>query len=320
MSHSGFGVTSSLKSKYLPEGIALPENTERVPRQSFGESGRSPESDLASSDDDDSTSVDASLRRMQKERKLGTDSLSDEDDDPTSVDEAVRRMRKKTKLENISAKLDLPEVAVMDCRPECVEPTVELDPGLDLSDTYLNAPKGKQAAKQSTQTIKELVRKASGDSMLQGSVLTPGFEKKESVPPYSESLRRLKARRREERSKTKGPDWFGLPAPEMTEDLKRDLEVLRMRHVMDPKRFYKKNDLKDLPKYFQVGTVMDSPADFYHARVPKKDRKQTMVEELLADAEFRRYNKKKYSEAMARQQRVSKKAMKHMKRLKKHKK
>lgn len=319
MSHSGFGVTSSLKSKYLPEGIALPENTERVPRQSFGESGCSPESDLASSDDD-STSVDASLRRMRKERKLGTDSLSDEDDDPTSVDEAVRRMRKKTKLENISAKLDLPEVAVMDCRPECVEPTVELDPGLDLSDTYLNAPKGKQAAKQSTQTIKELVRKASGDSMLQGSVLTPGFEKKESVPPYSESLRRLKARRREERSKTKGPDWFGLPAPEMTEDLKRDLEVLRMRHVMDPKRFYKKNDLKDLPKYFQVGTVMDSPADFYHARVPKKDRKQTMVEELLADAEFRRYNKKKYSEAMARQQRVSKKAMKHMKRLKKHKK
>lgn len=320
MLRGGFGLTSSLKSKYLPEGIALPENTERVPRQSFGESGCSPESDLASSDDDDSTLVDAALRRMRKDRKAGTDSLSDADDDSTSVDESVRRMRKKTKLEKISAKLDLPEVAVMDCRPECDEPTVELDPGLDLSDTYLAAPKGKQAAKQSTQTIKELVRKASADSMLQGSVLTPGFEKKESVPPYSESLRRLKARRREERSKTKGPGWFGLPAPEMTEDLKRDLEVLHMRHVMDPKRFYKKNDYKDLPKYFQVGTVMDSPADFYHARVPKKDRKQTMVEELLADAEFRRYNKKKYSEAMARQQRVSKKAMKHMKRLKKHKK
>ncbi|KAH7979784.1 hypothetical protein HPB49_011011 [Dermacentor silvarum] len=71
----------------------------------------------------------------------------------------------------------------------------------------------------------------------------------------------------------------------------------------------------------KVGTVMDSPADFYHARVPKKDRKLTMVEELLADAEFRRFNKKKYGEAMARQQRsVSKKALKHMKRLKKRKK
>ncbi|KAM7303494.1 deoxynucleotidyltransferase terminal-interacting protein 2 [Ixodes scapularis] len=122
-----------------------------------------------------------------------------------------------------------------------------------------------------------------------------------------------------ERSLTKGPGWFGMPAPELTEDLKRDLQVLRMRRVLDPKRFYKKNDLKDLPKYFQVGTVMDSPTDFYHARVPKKDRKQTLVEELLADAQFRSFNKKKYQEAMAKQQRVSKKALKHMKRLKKRK-
>ena len=40
---------------------------------------------------------------------------------------------------------------------------------------------------------------------------------------------------------------------------------------------------------FQVGTVVDSPVDFYHSRIPKKDRKRTMVEELLADAEFRQY-------------------------------
>lgn len=303
----------SLKSKYLPESI------ERVRRRSFGEPG--PERDLLSSDDEDLTSVDAALPRERRKRKLGSDVLSDEDDVSPSADEALRRKWKETKLESISARLDLPEVAVMDCRPECGEPKVELDPGLDLSDTYLTVLKAKQAApKRSTQDIREIVRKAASDSMLQGSVLTPGFEKRDCVPPYSESLRRLKARRREERSKTKGPNWFGLPAPEMTEELKRDLEVLRMRHVLDPKRFYKKNDLKDLPKYFQVGTVVDSPADFYHARVPKKDRKQTMVEELLADAEFRRYNKKKYNEAMARQQRVSKKATKHMKRLKRHKK
>ncbi len=39
---------------------------------------------------------------------------------------------------------------------------------------------------------------------------------------------------------------------------------------------------------FQVGTVVDSPVDFYSSRIPKKQRKRTMVEELLADAEFRR--------------------------------
>uniref|UniRef100_A0A131XBX2 Putative estrogen receptor binding protein strongylocentrotus purpuratus n=1 Tax=Hyalomma excavatum TaxID=257692 RepID=A0A131XBX2_9ACAR len=186
----------------------------------------------------------------------------------------------------------------------------KLNPGINLNDTYVAT---RDAASKSAQKVRELVLESSADSLLKGSVLTPGFEKKDCVPPYSESLRQLKLRRKEERSKTKGPAWFGLPAPEMTDELKHDLEVLRMRHVLDPKRFYKKNDLKDLPKYFQVGTVMDSPADFYHARVPKKDRKQTMVEELLADAEFKRFNKKKYSEAMARQQRVvSRKALERM--------
>lgn len=38
----------------------------------------------------------------------------------------------------------------------------------------------------------------------------------------------------------------------MTEEIKNDLEVLQMRSVLDPKHFYKKNDLKVLPKYFQV--------------------------------------------------------------------
>lgn len=42
--------------------------------------------------------------------------------------------------------------------------------------------------------------------------------------------------------------------PEMTDEVKRDLEVLQMRNVLDPKRFYKHNDRKTLPKYFQVWT------------------------------------------------------------------
>lgn len=36
--------------------------------------------------------------------------------------------------------------------------------------------------------------------------------------------------------------------------------------------------------------------DFYHDRVPKKERKRTLVEELMADADFQKYNKKKYAE------------------------
>jgi hypothetical protein len=55
-----------------------------------------------------------------------------------------------------------------------------------------------------------------------------------------------------ERERTKGSNWFNIPATELTDELKNDLEILRMRSVLDPKHFYKKNDLKVLPKYFQV--------------------------------------------------------------------
>ncbi|XP_077681312.1 deoxynucleotidyltransferase terminal-interacting protein 2 isoform X3 [Eretmochelys imbricata] len=116
----------------------------------------------------------------------------------------------------------------------------------------------------------------------------------------SSAIKQLKGEKKEEaeREKTTGDGWFGMKAPEMTNELKNDLKALKMRASMDPKHFYKKNDRDGLPKYFQVGTVVDTPIDFYHARIPKKQRKRTIVEELLADSEFRRYNKRKYQEIM----------------------
>ncbi|XP_067250687.1 deoxynucleotidyltransferase terminal-interacting protein 2 [Chanodichthys erythropterus] len=136
------------------------------------------------------------------------------------------------------------------------------------------------------------------DELLKKSVIVPDFEKKDAVPPYKESKNAAKLKRKAEREKTSGDGWFNMKAPELTEELKNDLKALQMRSAMDPKRFYKKNDREGFPKYFQVGTVVDSPVDFYNSRIPKKQRKRTIVEELLADAEFRSYNKKKYQEIM----------------------
>ncbi|ROI46650.1 Deoxynucleotidyltransferase terminal-interacting protein 2 [Anabarilius grahami] len=136
------------------------------------------------------------------------------------------------------------------------------------------------------------------DELLKKSVIVPDFEKKDAVPPYKESKNAAKLKRKAEREKTSGDGWFNMKAPEVTEELKNDLKALQMRSAMDPKRFYKKNDREGFPKYFQVGTVVDSPVDFYNSRIPKKQRKRTIVEELLADAEFRSYNKRKYQEIM----------------------
>lgn len=132
--------------------------------------------------------------------------------------------------------------------------------------------------------------------ILEKSVITPDFENLHSVPPYEVSQRKLKIQRKLEREKTKGKGWFGMPATEKTEEIENDLKVLQMRSVLDSKRFYKKNDLKVLPKYFQVGKIMDSPLEYYNNRVTKKQRKKTLVDELLADAEFQKYNKRRYKQ------------------------
>ncbi|NXU48848.1 TDIF2 protein, partial [Turnix velox] len=174
-----------------------------------------------------------------------------------------------------------------------------IDPGLNvkkLGGLYISFDAKNQ--KPSLGVIKQHKEKKK-DQLLEKSIITPDFEKKEFVPPFRESLHQLKKQRRAERAKTTGDGWFGMKAPEITSELKNDLKVLKMRAALDPKHFYKKNDRDGLPKYFQVGTVVDSPIDFYHSRIPKKQRKRTIVEELLADSEFRRYNKKKYQEIMS---------------------
>ncbi|XP_012646410.2 deoxynucleotidyltransferase terminal-interacting protein 2 [Microcebus murinus] len=174
-----------------------------------------------------------------------------------------------------------------------------IDPGLSikqLGGLYINFSADKLHSNKRTLTQIKEKRK---NELLQKAIITPDFEKNYSVPPYSESKNQLKKKRRKERQKTAGDGWFGMKAPEMTDELKNDLKALKMRASLDPKRFYKKNDRDGFPKYFQMGTIVDNPADFYHSRIPKKQRKRTIVEELLADSEFRRYNRRKYSEIMA---------------------
>lgn len=154
------------------------------------------------------------------------------------------------------------------------------------------------------------------DKILEKSIITPGFEQLEAVPPYDLSKRQLQDMRRKERSKTKGKNWFNMGAPELTPEVKHDLQVVRMRSVLDPKHFYKKNDLKALPKYFQIGKVMDSPLDYYSGRLTKKERKKTIVDELMADAQFAKYNKRKYKEIIDEKKKMHYKAHRHAKKLK----
>ncbi|XP_029988605.1 deoxynucleotidyltransferase terminal-interacting protein 2 [Sphaeramia orbicularis] len=192
------------------------------------------------------------------------------------------------------------EILFWSRNPQSKELSSRIDPGIrvkELGGLYINFDGSK--SKPVSSSLQKLKEKKIQDEVMKKSVIGPDFEKKDAVPPYSESKQALKLKRRVERKKTTGDAWFNMKAPELTQELKADLQVLKMRGSMDPKRFYKKNDRDGFPKYFQVGTVVDNPVDFYHSRIPKKERKRTMVEELLADAEFRHNNKKKFQNIIA---------------------
>ena len=61
------------------------------------------------------------------------------------------------------------------------------------------------------------------------------------------------------KKRTAGPAWFDLPAPPEADlpRLYREVEALRLRNQLDPKRFYRKDEgegkgIKGLPKHFAV--------------------------------------------------------------------
>ncbi|KAJ1672798.1 Deoxynucleotidyltransferase terminal-interacting protein 2, partial [Spiromyces aspiralis] len=108
--------------------------------------------------------------------------------------------------------------------------------------------------------------------------------------------------RKKQQQETAGAGWFGMKAPIVTPELKRDLRVLKLRNALDPKRFYRKDDREEVPKYFEVGTVIEGPTEFYSGRLTRKERKRTIVEELMADTEARRYFKRKYKEIQSEKQ------------------
>lgn len=96
---------------------------------------------------------------------------------------------------------------------------------------------------------------------------------------------------------TAGSDWFNLPRTNLTPDRKRDLKLLKMRSVLDPKRHYKKdNESAKAPEFSQVGTIVEDPTEFFSARLQNKDRKRTLVEEVMVGEASSGRFKSKYNE------------------------
>ncbi|GMH14399.1 hypothetical protein Nepgr_016240 [Nepenthes gracilis] len=116
------------------------------------------------------------------------------------------------------------------------------------------------------------------------------------VPPNNP--RKLNKLLRKQVKDTAGKSWFDMPASVITPELKQDLQLLKLRNVIDPKRHYVKGDSKSktMPKYVQVGTVVESALEFFSGRLTKKQRKTTLADELLSDISLTEYRKGKVRE------------------------
>ncbi|KAJ3868778.1 Fcf2 pre-rRNA processing-domain-containing protein [Lentinula novae-zelandiae] len=125
-------------------------------------------------------------------------------------------------------------------------------------------------------------------------------------PEFHHGKALTKRQRKELKNKTAGPDWFDLPAPPESDlpRLYREVEALRLRNQLDPKRFYRKEEgegkgIKGLPKHFAIGKILTTDKPFGGAsgeNLTHAERKRTLVDELVDDAEMKRYAKRKFED------------------------
>lgn len=85
-----------------------------------------------------------------------------------------------------------------------------------------------------------------------------------------------------------------MPKANLTTELKRDLHLIRMRSVLDPKRHYKK-DTGAIPQTVQIGTVLGGPTESFHNRIVKSNQKRTILEEAMQSERESGYLKSRYN-------------------------
>ncbi|KAL1873978.1 hypothetical protein VTK73DRAFT_679 [Phialemonium thermophilum] len=99
-----------------------------------------------------------------------------------------------------------------------------------------------------------------------------------------------------------GAEWFHMPKTSDDPQVKRDLQILKMRNVLAlGKQHFKRDGRRDpIPRFSQVGTIVEGPTDFYSGRLTKKERKRTLAEEVLSSHETLAKFKSKYNDIQQR--------------------
>ena len=148
------------------------------------------------------------------------------------------------------------------------------------------------------------LHKSNNDNLLdESSVTAKKVKTPSSIAIHKKSIRKIptsfassfRKGPRKQHDNTAGSGWFNMNPTPMTDQLKTDLAIIRNRNYLDPKKFYKSAD-SFAGKVLQVGTVIEGSSEFYSSRLAKRDRRQNLTEEIMADSTVSSYAKRKYNE------------------------
>lgn len=130
--------------------------------------------------------------------------------------------------------------------------------------------------------------------------IRPGFEQQHTLDYLRVGKREQKKRNKEERAQNAGPDWFNIKAPELDENIKLELEVVKMRRALFKKHQYKRKATDEINPHFHLGKVIEDGSEFYSSRIPRKQRGTSIVDELVKDSQFMKSTKERYGNIIAK--------------------
>ncbi|KAF9432089.1 hypothetical protein BGZ76_011273 [Entomortierella beljakovae] len=252
--------------------------------ESNGEKSNSSHTEEGSDDDDNDDDERSDEEEEQTEEPNLSEDKDDDDDEDDDEDDLNQLLAK--------AQASLKRKAMFEEKSE--EPRFnfpKLETGLNTKNVYI-----KQHGTQAKVDVNAV-------AVVDKSKPTPKSSKQATletceVKMGEEKVHLSKKQKKEEREKTAGKGWFDLPQQVLTPELKRDLQILKLRNVLDPKRFYKREEKgkPKFPKYFQVGTIIQGNTEFYSSRLTKKERATTITGEVMKDITGRDYYKRKFNE------------------------
>lgn len=95
--------------------------------------------------------------------------------------------------------------------------------------------------------------------------------------------------KKKKKDESAGKDWFNIPKSKLTEEDKRDWQILHMRSVIEKGAGNVVQLPEEPPEFLQFGTIQTHAMDGKKARLTRKERGATILESLAKDDTYINY-------------------------------